>query len=192
MDESLLLLATHNEIRGIPRGHARLLLSRSKGLWDRECTPAWKATRRPCRCRCKRPSKDLRQRLDTSAVGHLLYNFVGGRWRRDYVDEGDSWVAEEDDTTVVRHSQRRKRAHPVDPPSFSASAPQGPARPASPLPPGVPTGPRNQNRYKDRDGNAPAVEGLDYGGTAKDSTRTPSREPEDRGHSRCVLRRVDS
>ncbi|KAI9570152.1 hypothetical protein HD554DRAFT_2037513 [Boletus coccyginus] len=63
--------------------------------------------------------------------------------------------------------------------------PQGPARPASPLPPGVPTGPRNQNRYKDRDGNAPAVEGLDYGGTAKDgSTRTPSREPEDRGHSR--------
>jgi pre-mRNA 3'-end-processing factor FIP1 len=70
--------------------------------------------------------------------------------------------------------------------------PQGPARPASPLPPGVPTGPRNQNRYKDRDGNAPAVEGLDYGGTAKDSTRTPSREPEDRGHSRCVLRRVDS
>jgi len=63
--------------------------------------------------------------------------------------------------------------------------PQGPARPASPLPPGVPTGPRNQNRYKDRDGNAPAVEGLDYGGTAKDgSTRTPSREPEDRGHGR--------
>lgn len=69
---------------------------------------------------------------------------------------------------------------------LSTSAPQGPARPASPLPPGVPTGPRNQNRYKDRDGNAPAVEGLDYGGTAKDSTRTPSREPEDRGHSRCV------
>ncbi|KAH0837922.1 hypothetical protein J3R83DRAFT_6154 [Lanmaoa asiatica] len=69
--------------------------------------------------------------------------------------------------------------------SFSKLAPQGPARPASPLPPGVPTGPRNQNRYKDRDGNAPAVEGLDYGGTAKDgSTRTPSREPEDRGHSR--------
>ena len=73
---------------------------------------------------------------------------------------------------------------------FSVSAPQGPARPASPLPPGVPTGPRNQNRYKDRDGNAPAVEGLDYGGTAKDSsTRTPSREPEDRGHGRWVLDR---
>ncbi|KIM70096.1 hypothetical protein SCLCIDRAFT_19051 [Scleroderma citrinum Foug A] len=63
--------------------------------------------------------------------------------------------------------------------------PQGPVRPASPLPPGVPTGPRNQNRYKDRDGNAPAVEGLDYGGTAKDAGgRTPSGEPEDRGHSR--------
>ncbi|KIJ66421.1 hypothetical protein HYDPIDRAFT_180849 [Hydnomerulius pinastri MD-312] len=63
--------------------------------------------------------------------------------------------------------------------------PPGPARPASPLPPGVPTGPRNQNRYKDRDGNAPAVDGLDYGGTAKDAGgRTPSGEPEDRGHSR--------
>jgi pre-mRNA 3'-end-processing factor FIP1 len=63
--------------------------------------------------------------------------------------------------------------------------PPGPPRPASPLPPGVPTGPRNQNRYKDRDGNAPAVEGLDYGGTAKDGGgRTPSGEPEDRGHSR--------
>ncbi|KAI5998051.1 hypothetical protein EDD15DRAFT_2243261 [Pisolithus albus] len=63
--------------------------------------------------------------------------------------------------------------------------PPVPVRPASPLPPGVPTGPRNQNRYKDRDGNAPAVEGLDYGGTAKDAGgRTPSGEPEDRGHSR--------
>ena len=40
-----------------------------------------------------------------------------------------------------------------------------PVRPASPLPPNVPTGPRNQNRYKDRDGNAQAVDGLDYGGT---------------------------
>ncbi|KAH7886224.1 hypothetical protein F5I97DRAFT_1878579 [Phlebopus sp. FC_14] len=63
--------------------------------------------------------------------------------------------------------------------------PPGPVRPASPLPPGVPTGPRNQNRYKDRDGNAPAVEGLDYGGTAKETGgRTPSGEPEDRTHSR--------
>lgn len=60
-------------------------------------------------------------------------------------------------------------------------APAGPVRPASPLPPGVPTGPRNQNRYKDRDNNAPAVEGLDYGGTIKDvGGRTPSGEPEDR------------
>jgi len=39
-----------------------------------------------------------------------------------------------------------------------------PARPASPLPPNVPTGPRNQNKYKDRDNNAQAVDGLDYGG----------------------------
>ena len=39
-----------------------------------------------------------------------------------------------------------------------------PARSASPLPPNVPTGPRNQNKYKDRDNNAQAVDGLDYGG----------------------------
>jgi len=42
--------------------------------------------------------------------------------------------------------------------------PTPPVRPASPLPPNVPTGPRNQNKYKDRDNNAQAVDGLDYGG----------------------------
>jgi pre-mRNA 3'-end-processing factor FIP1 len=59
--------------------------------------------------------------------------------------------------------------------------PPAPVRPASPLPPGVPTGPRNQNKYKDRDGNAPAVDGLDYGG-GKDAMarRTPSEQPEER------------
>ncbi|KAJ3998161.1 hypothetical protein F5050DRAFT_1288028 [Lentinula boryana] len=57
------------------------------------------------------------------------------------------------------------------------------ARPASPLPPNVPTGPRNQNKYKDRDGNAPAVDGLDYGGD-RVGTRTPSGEPEERSTSR--------
>ena len=41
-----------------------------------------------------------------------------------------------------------------------------PVRPASPLPPNVPTGPRNKNKYKDIDGSAPAVDGLDYGGGA--------------------------
>ncbi|KAH7915681.1 hypothetical protein BJ138DRAFT_1122388 [Hygrophoropsis aurantiaca] len=67
----------------------------------------------------------------------------------------------------------------------SESGPPPPVRPASPLPPGVPTGPRNQNRYKDRDGNAPAVDGLDYGGTVKDAGgRTPSGEPEERSLSR--------
>lgn len=59
-------------------------------------------------------------------------------------------------------------------------------RPASPLPPGVPTGPRNQNKYKDRDGNAPAVDGLDYGGNKDVGGRTPSGEPEERSSSRCV------
>ncbi|KAF8640604.1 hypothetical protein AX17_000265 [Amanita inopinata Kibby_2008] len=65
--------------------------------------------------------------------------------------------------------------------------PPVPIRPASPLPPGVPTGPRNQNKYKDRDGNAPAVEGLDYGGGGgggREGGRTPSGEPEDRNRKR--------
>lgn len=62
--------------------------------------------------------------------------------------------------------------------------PPAPVRPASPLPPGVPTGPRNQNKYKDRDGNAPAVDGLDYGGNKDMGGRTPSGEPEERGMSR--------
>ncbi|KAG6879377.1 hypothetical protein C0992_003197 [Termitomyces sp. T32_za158] len=64
--------------------------------------------------------------------------------------------------------------------------PPVPVRPASPLPPGVPTGPRNQNKYKDRDGNAPAVDGLDYGGTNKDlgMARTSSGEPDERSMSR--------
>ncbi|TFK70438.1 Fip1-domain-containing protein [Pluteus cervinus] len=63
--------------------------------------------------------------------------------------------------------------------------PPVPVRPASPLPPGVPTGPRNQNKYKDRDNNGPAVDGLDYGGTNKDlGGRTSSGEPEERSSSR--------
>ncbi|TEB38545.1 hypothetical protein FA13DRAFT_1808492 [Coprinellus micaceus] len=61
--------------------------------------------------------------------------------------------------------------------------PPAPVRPASPLPPNVPTGPRNQNKYKDRDNNAPAVDGLDYGGGGGGSRRTPSHEPEERSSS---------
>lgn len=64
--------------------------------------------------------------------------------------------------------------------------PPAPVRPASPLPPNVPTGPRNQNKYKDRDNNAPAVDGLDYGGGGGGSRRTPSHEPEERSSSRYV------
>lgn len=73
---------------------------------------------------------------------------------------------------------------------FHVAPPPVAVRPASPLPPGVPTGPRNQNKYKDRDGNAPAVDGLDYGGggAGKDpmGKRTPSGEPEERS-SRYIL-----
>ena len=56
-----------------------------------------------------------------------------------------------------------------------------PVRPASPLPPNVPTGPRNKNKYKDIDGSAPAVDGLDYGG-GKDRTTPPDHD--DRGSGR--------
>ncbi|KAJ7292941.1 hypothetical protein C8J57DRAFT_1267624 [Mycena rebaudengoi] len=61
--------------------------------------------------------------------------------------------------------------------------PPPPVRPTSPLPPNVPTGPRNQNKYKDRDNNAPALDGLDYGGTNKEG-RTTSGEPEERSRKR--------
>lgn len=54
-------------------------------------------------------------------------------------------------------------------------------RPASPLPPNVPTGPRNKNKYKDIDGSAPAVEGLDYGGGGGGNGE---RERSEREHSR--------
>ncbi len=46
-----------------------------------------------------------------------------------------------------------------------------PPRATSPLPPNVPTGPRSQHRYKDRDTNAPATEPLDYGADAGDRDR---------------------
>ncbi|KAG8833675.1 cleavage polyadenylation factor subunit fip1 [Serendipita sp. 399] len=48
---------------------------------------------------------------------------------------------------------------------FDIAPPTGP-RAASPLPPNVPTGPRNQHRYKDRDTGAPSTEPLDYGADA--------------------------
>ena len=57
-----------------------------------------------------------------------------------------------------------------------------PVRPASPLPPNVPTGPRNKNKYKDIDNTGPAVDGLDYGG-GKERTTPPDYD--DRG-SRLV------
>ncbi|KAI0082314.1 Fip1-domain-containing protein [Panus rudis PR-1116 ss-1] len=62
-----------------------------------------------------------------------------------------------------------------------------PIRPPSPLPPNVPTGPRNKNKYKDIDGSAPAVDGLDYGGGGgggggKESRGTPpDYRDDDRG-----------
>ncbi|TFK89871.1 hypothetical protein K466DRAFT_6949 [Polyporus arcularius HHB13444] len=60
-----------------------------------------------------------------------------------------------------------------------------PVRPASPLPPNVPTGPRNKNKYKDIDGSAPAVDGLDYGGGGgggADKDRSDRSERSERDH----------
>ncbi|KAJ7665411.1 hypothetical protein DFH06DRAFT_1187280 [Mycena polygramma] len=65
---------------------------------------------------------------------------------------------------------------------YGGDAPPVPIRPTSPLPPNVPTGPRNQNKYKDRDNNTPAVDGLDYGETKHG--RTTSGEPEERSRSK--------
>ncbi|KAJ8474173.1 hypothetical protein ONZ51_g7386 [Trametes cubensis] len=56
-----------------------------------------------------------------------------------------------------------------------------PVRPASPLPPNVPTGPRNKNKYKDIDGSAPAVEGLDYGGGGGGGNERERERERDRG-----------
>jgi len=77
--------------------------------------------------------------------------------------------------------------------------PQGPARSTSPLPPNVPTGPRNQNRYKDRDGPSGALDGLDYGGHKEshysyhedDRSRSRKRRASPRSdeHSRSAKRR---
>lgn len=69
--------------------------------------------------------------------------------------------------------------------------PAVPVRSTSPLPPNVPTGPRNANRYKDRDNNAPAVEGLDYGGGKDSGRRTPSGEPEERSRKRRISPGLD-
>lgn len=49
-------------------------------------------------------------------------------------------------------------------------------RSTSPLPPNVPTGPRNQNKYKDRDGLTANVDGLDYGGGRDANSNTPPEE----------------
>ncbi|OBZ78856.1 hypothetical protein A0H81_01358 [Grifola frondosa] len=59
-----------------------------------------------------------------------------------------------------------------------------PVRPASPLPPNVPTGPRNKNKYKDIDGSAPAVDGLDYGGGGMKEGGRGTPDADERSNSR--------
>jgi len=53
-----------------------------------------------------------------------------------------------------------------------------PARPASPLPPNVPTGPRNRTTYKDKDRELVKqdVGGLDYGGDVGNESTPGSRK----------------
>ncbi|KZT08777.1 Fip1-domain-containing protein [Laetiporus sulphureus 93-53] len=79
-------------------------------------------------------------------------------------------------------------SQPMGPRGRTAYAPRGrvPVRPASPLPPNVPTGPRNKNKYKDIDGSAPAVEGLDYGGGGgmkESGGGTPDHDERERSNS---------
>jgi hypothetical protein len=59
---------------------------------------------------------------------------------------------------------------------YSLLAGQTTIRSTSPLPPNVPTGPRNQNKYKDRDGLTANVDGLDYGGGRDTNNNTPPEE----------------
>ncbi|KAH9950942.1 hypothetical protein B0H21DRAFT_720495, partial [Amylocystis lapponica] len=65
--------------------------------------------------------------------------------------------------------------------SFPGRGRVPPVRPASPLPPNVPTGPRNKNKYKDIDGSAPAVDGLDYGGGGMKEGGRGTPDQDDRG-----------
>ncbi|KAI6031348.1 hypothetical protein BKA83DRAFT_4199064 [Pisolithus microcarpus] len=144
----------------------RLLVCRSKGPWDRGCTLLWKEAIHLFHPPYRHPHpEDLLRGLHMLVGADLRQHSSGARAMAQGLRGRGMFAG-------------RGRGRYEGPPPV-------PVRPASPLPPGVPTGPRNQNRYKDRDGNAPAVEGLDYGGTAKDAGgRTPSGEPEDRGHSR--------
>ncbi|KAF9787307.1 hypothetical protein BJ322DRAFT_715569 [Thelephora terrestris] len=61
---------------------------------------------------------------------------------------------------------------------------QAPIRSTSPLPPNVPTGPRNQNKYKDRDGLTANVDGLDYGGGGGGRDANNNTPPEERSRKR--------
>lgn len=61
---------------------------------------------------------------------------------------------------------------------------QAPIRSTSPLPPNVPTGPRNQNKYKDRDGITANVDGLDYGGGGGGRDANNNTPPEERSRKR--------
>jgi len=71
--------------------------------------------------------------------------------------------------------------------SYDAPSVAVPPRAASPLPPNVPTGPRSQTRYKDKDGNGQGQENLDYGSHGKDYHRDYD---DDRGNSRSRKRRA--
>jgi hypothetical protein len=153
-----------------------VFLSRSKDRWDSLCIPVWRGVQHRHQSLCRRQClRQLLQRLRTWAVGHPQHNSEVVQWLKAYAEEAALLDGDEDMAEVGM-------SNIVIPGVLTIFvAPAGPVRPASPLPPGVPTGPRNQNRYKDRDNNAPAVEGLDYGGTIKDvGGRTPSGEPEDR------------
>lgn len=106
-------------------------------------------------------------------------------------------------TSTVQNAYAGRAAPPVTAPTGPAAAgargrggyirgrgrgyidtrPPPPARPISPLPANVPTGPRSQNKYKDKDRDVGhAGESLDYGG-GKDR-ESPVEEKGESGRGR--------
>lgn len=144
---------------------------KSRAIWVNRCTAAQKPTSRLYR----RPHPRVGAPLDTSGDAACRTS--------------DCAVFAEGASPVVDAVSCRP-LHTLPLISFISTLAGIPVRPASPLPPNVPTGPRNKNKYKDIDNNsAPAVDGLDYGGGgggggAGGKERSTPPDHEDRSSSR--------
>jgi hypothetical protein len=151
-------------------------MCRNKILWYNKCIQLWKHRTCSLACQVIEEHQSLSVVVECHPVAQVA---VGGASHQEDGDEGEYTETKVQGISLLIFNLRF-----LTPDVLYSSGSCFP-RPASPLPPNVPTGPRNQNKYKDRDGNAPAVDGLDYGG-GKDlmGRRTPSGEPEERISSR--------